>query len=271
MIFRLTCTIFLTLLFASQARAIKLKPETSEAFDRYATLTEQRLNSELSSEAFLWIDALPQKQRDADYSSLHKGEVVTQRLETLDQGRTIFVPDGLVHHWIGVVFVPGALLVDMVGFLKDYDDQYRYYAPDVERSKLISRNGNNFKVYLRLRRKKVVTVVLNTEYDVHYMMIKNDCVAVRSYSTRISQVQNAWEKDELERPVGDDDGFMWRLNSYWRLLQRDGGVYVQTEAISLTRDIPTGLSWLVRPYVSSIPQESLAFTLGRTRQVWLAK
>jgi hypothetical protein len=43
-------------------------------------------------------------------------------------------------------------------------------------------------------------------------------------------------------------------------------VYVQLEAISLTRDIPDGLGWLIRPFVTSIPRESLAFTLTRTRE-----
>jgi hypothetical protein len=64
---------------------------------------------------------------------------------------------------------------------------------------------------------------------------------------------------------------MWRLNSYWRFQQRDGGVYVQLEAISLTRDIPTGLGWLITPFITSIPKESLAFTLTRTRQVLVQK
>jgi hypothetical protein len=85
-------------------------------------------------------------------------------------------------------------------------------------------------------------------------------------STRIAEVENLGEKNESEMPVGNDSGFMWRLNSYWRFEQRDGGTYVQLEAISLTRDIPAGLSWLVAPFVNSIPRESLEFTLQRTRE-----
>ena len=55
-------------------------------------------------------------------------------------------------------------------------------------------------------------------------------------------------------PPGNDNGFLWRLNSYWRFLEKDNGVYVQCEAISLTRDVPTGLNWLIGPFIESIPK-----------------
>jgi hypothetical protein len=64
---------------------------------------------------------------------------------------------------------------------------------------------------------------------------------------------------------------MWRLNSYWRFLEKDNGVYVQCEAISLTRDVPTGLNWLIGPFIESIPKESLEFTLQSTRNAVLRR
>jgi hypothetical protein len=48
--------------------------------------------------------------------------------------------------------------------------------------------------------------------------------------------------------------------------ERNGGVYVQSEVASLTRDIPTGLGWLVGSFVTSIPKETLLFTLASTRR-----
>jgi len=84
-------------------------------------------------------------------------------------------------------------------------------------------------------------------------------------STRVAEVESAGEPGEHEKPIGNDSGFLWRLNSYWRFWERDGGVYVQLEAVSLTRDIPEGLGWLIRPFIISIPRESLGFTLERTR------
>ena len=87
----------------------------------------------------------------------------------------------------------------------------------------------------------------------------------RSVATRIAEVVNPAQPDEHEKPVGHDGGFLWRLNSYWRFEEKDGGVYVEVESISLTRDIPMGLGWLIKPFVTSIPRESLQMTLGSTR------
>jgi hypothetical protein len=267
---RLSKVLFILLLLAFPAAAEQLKPATVAAFDHYVSLTEQRMANEVNSGGFLWVETLPSAQRSDYYASLIKGEVLTKQLQTLEDGRAIHIPDGLIHHWIGLVFIPGASLASTMALLQDYDDQHEFYAPEVQRSRLVRRNGSDFHVYLRLRRKKVVTVVLDTEYDVHYTMSGSDRAYAHSYSTRIAEVQNADGKNETEKPVGNDDGFLWRLNSYWRLWQRDGGTYVQLEAISLTRDIPAGLGWLIRPFVTSVPQESLRFTLTQTRANLLA-
>jgi hypothetical protein len=129
-------------------------------------------------------------------------------------------------------------------------------------------DGNHFAVYLRLRKK---IAVLDTEYDVNYKWLGKNEATARSLSTRIREVQNAGQKNEYELPVGKDNGFMWRLNSDWRFAERDGGTYVQLEAISLTRDIPQGLGWLIGPFVESIPKDSLDLTLSRTRKELLQK
>jgi len=248
------------------AHAEQLRRETAVAFDHYVELSEQRMKAEEQSSSFLRIDALPAKERDGTLAKLKKGEVIVDRMETLDRGRTIPVPGGMIHHWIGAAFIPGVTLAQTVAFLQDYDNQYKFYAPDVERSRVIARDGNNFKVFMRLRKK---IAVLDTEYDVKYNWLSAHHATARSLSTRIVEIENAGQKNESKRPVGDDNGFMWRLNSYWRFAEREGGTYVQLEAISLTRDIPTGLGWLIGPLISSIPKESLGFTLGRTREALL--
>jgi hypothetical protein len=262
-------SIFLAALAALVSPAMlaeQLKPETVAGFDRYVRLSEQRMAGEEQSGPFLKVDSLVGAQADVVRAKLKNGEVVVEHLETREDSLVVAVPEGLVHHWIGTVFVPGASLAQTVAFLEDYDNQAKYYAPDVERSRLVSKNGNEFKVFLRLRKHKVVTAVLDTNYDVTYRSLGEDRAVCRSVSTRIAEVANPGEKNESEKPVGNDSGFMWRLNSYWRFEQRDGGTYVQLEAISLTRDIPAGLSWLVGPFVESIPRESLEFTLLRTRE-----
>jgi hypothetical protein len=84
-------------------------------------------------------------------------------------------------------------------------------------------------------------------------------------STRVAEVDHAGTSREVEKPVGHDSGFMWRLNTYWRFLERDGGTYVQCESITLSRDIPFGLGWMIGPFVTGIPRESLTFTMARLR------
>jgi hypothetical protein len=265
-----TRTFVLAAIFAIacvSASAEQLKPETVAAFDHYVELSERQM----PNAPLLYIDGLQSPKRDADLARLNAGEIITGRLETRDHGQPIAVPGGLIHHWIATIFIPGVTLNQILTFLQDYDSQYKFYAPDVQQSKLIKRDGDRFRILLRLRKTKVVTVILNTEYDVTYTRLDAGRATSDSRSTRIAEVENAGKPNQSEKPVGNDSGFMWRLNSYWRFQQRDGGVYVQLEAISLTRDIPTGLGWLISPFISSIPKESLVFTLTHTRQALVHK
>lgn len=249
------------------APGVELRPATNAAYDRYVALTDQRNNQELQSgRHLLWIDSLGESDRAKDYVELKQGQVKMSKLETLDNGAEIAVPDGMVHHWVGLAFIPGAHVDDVLGILEDYNRQSIYYAPDVVESRIESRDGDHFRVFLRFRRHKVVTVVLDTEHDVRYFRDSPTQAHSRSSTVRISQVDNPGKKDEHDRPPGNDDGFLWRMDTWWRVVERDGGVYVQSEVASLTRDIPTGVAWLVRPFVTSIPEESLAFTMEATRK-----
>jgi hypothetical protein len=252
---------------AADPEPVKLKAETQAAFDRYVKLTESRNQSELQGGTnLLWIDGLPPAQRAEAYAALKRGEVKMQKLEILDAGKPIRCPGGLIHHWTGVVFVPGAKLDDVLGLLEDYDHHSVYFAPDVERSKIESRNGDHFRVFLRFRRHKVITVVLNTEHEIDYSRDAPDRAHSRSSAVRVSEVENPGKSDEREKAPGDDGGYLWRMETWWRMEERDGGVYVQSEVVSLTRDIPAVLSWLVSPFVTSIPKETLTATLVATRK-----
>jgi len=211
---------------------------------------------------FLWLDSIPDERRRDARARLLKDEVVIDRMESEAPTRT---PGALIHNWIGTVFIPGASLRQVLTVIQSYDRHHEYYAPEVTKSKLLTRTGDDFRVYLRLRQVKVLTVVLDTEHEVHYTHLDATHVFSRSISTRIAEVKRPGEHGERALPPGKDNGFLWRLNSYWRFLETGGGVYVQCEAISLTRDIPTGLGFLLRPFIESVPRESLTFTLQSTR------
>jgi hypothetical protein len=255
-----------------RAKTAELKPEAVRGFDRYVQLTEERMRTELRpGAAFLWVDSLPEARRNAVYAQLQRDEVVSGRLETRESPSELRTPGALIHHWVGTVFLPGTSLREVLTLFEDYDHHKAYFGPEVTKSKTLEHTGDDFKVYLRLTRKKVVTVVLDTEYEVHYEHLDATRVQSRSYSTRIAEVEHAGDSREIQLKPGDDHGFLWRLYSYWRFFETGRGVYVQCEAVSLTRDIPTGLSWLIAPFIESIPKESLEFTLRSTRAAVLGQ
>jgi len=240
------------------ASAAELKKETVQAFERYIRATEARLEEHLrGARPFLWTDETPERRQQ-----VRQGLVPTLPHAGRPQ---VHVPDGLIHDWIGAVFIPGVTLQQTLNLVQDYNNHHNIYKPEVIASKTLARNGNDFKIYMRLLKKKVLTVVLNTEHDVRYFPLDAARCHSRSYSTRIAEVSDPGKPAERESPVGNDHGFLWRLYSYWRFQQRDGGVYVECQAISLTRDVPAAFFWLIEPIIRSLPRESLANTLRATR------
>ncbi len=256
-----------TLLPAAQAMAARLQTKTVRAWDRYVALTEARISSELESgDGFLAREFLAPEQSEQCEQTIDRGGICVTVMETRDKdGRAVGIPSGMVHHWMGSVFIPDVSLQDLLEWVQNYsrhDEQF----PEVEESHLLAREGDRFQIFLRLKRQKVVTVFYNTEHDVEYRRHGPNEVSSRSAATRIAQVENPGEEGEREKPVGNDSGFLWRLNSYWRYQQVDGGVIVECESIGLSRGIPVAFKWLVSPFVRSVPRESLESTLGSIRQ-----
>jgi hypothetical protein len=248
-------------------RAEQLKKETAAAFDQYIRLKETRDERQISGQqAFLWIDDLPEPIAREAYAKVKRGEVLTRRNQDCGAPDCSAIPGGLIHDWVGVVFIPGVSLAQAMSALQDYDRDADYYRPQVLKSKLLDRSADVFHVFLRLKQVHVITVVLDTEYEVHYRYLDDAHAVSRSYSTRIAEVENGGEANERDRAPGDDRGLLWRLYSYWRFYQADGGIYIQCNAVSLTRDVPAGLGWLIRPFIQKIPSESLSFTLDATRE-----
>lgn len=251
----------LIVMAAASLTAAELQRRTVAAFDRYVRATE----SQLRTEPFLWVDKLPASKRSEALALMRSGMLSIESRRTLEGDREIDVPDGIIHHWVGTAFIQGATLDQALATLQDYNRHERIYAPTIARSKLISKDGDRFRFFLRFRMTKVITVVINSEHDALFTR-STDRAEGWIHSTRIAEVENPDESGERELPVGKDGGYLWRLNTYWRLLARDGGLYIQCESVSLTRGIPTGFGWIVGPFVTSIPKESLTFTLETTRR-----
>ena len=236
------------------APAVELKPQTVAAFDRYIQQAEQRMDGRKS---FLWAG-----ESDARARRVRQGEMLVEPAMGTAETPVAF---GLVHDWVGTVFIPGATLEQTLAVGQDYNRHKDIYRPEVMDSRILAHTGNDFRISLRLLKKKVIAVVLDTEHEVHYERVDGTRWRSRSRSTRIAEVKNAGKPNERELPAGTGDGYLWRLYSYWRYEERDGGTWVECEAISLTRDLPTGLGWLIEPIIRSLARDSLVSTLRETR------
>lgn len=248
---------------AKDVQPVQLKPETLQAFEAYVREAEAAMEQTLDGEAFLWSDGDPKRAKQ-----VRQGKIVAQ----LWRGKSpVQVPSGLIHDWIGAAFLPGATVAAILTRIQDYDNHKKIYRPEVIDSKLIARRGDDFQIYLRVLKKKIVTVVLDTDHYVHYFHLSGaggpdgTRWGCRSYTTRTAEVDDAGKPNETVQQPDAGYGFLWRMNTYWRFEERDGGAYAECRAISLTRDIPAVLKWIVEPMVRSLPKDTLIHTLKATR------
>jgi hypothetical protein len=243
---------------AETVQPVQLKPETLQAFETYIREAEAAMAQTLHGDAFLWSNGDAKRAKQ-----VRQGKIVAEFWRGKGPDK---VPAGLIHDWIGAMFMPGATVADTLARIQDYDHHQDMYRPEVIGSKLIARHGDDFQIYLRVLKKKVITVVLDTDHSVHYFHAGSGRWGCRSYTTRTAEVDHAGKPDEKVQPPDAGYGFLWRLNTYWRFEERDGGTFAECRAISLTRDVPSALKWIIEPIVRSLPKDTLTHTLKATRE-----
>ncbi len=248
---------------APAIKPVPLNPQTLEAFEAYVLEAERGMEQSLQETVFLWSQQQAERAQKVD-----EGQIVAQ---FWSGGGPAKVPSGLIHDWIGAAFIPDSTIPAIFAVIQNYDNHKNIYRPEVIDSKLLRREGDDFQIYLRLLKKKVITVVLDTEHNVQYRLINNTRWVCRSDTTRISEVENAGSPREQILQPDTGYGYLWRLYSYWRFEERDAGVAVECRAISLTRDVPFGLGWAIEPIIQKLPRESLVNTLECTRQALAAR
>jgi hypothetical protein len=244
-----------------------LEPHTRRAFDEYSTATKGRVERESRSTGpFLHLQHASESGGEDILARLGRGELLYERLETFQpDGSEIEVRDGLIHHWLGAAFIPGSSVDNALEFVQNYDRHAEIF-PEVAESRLLSRRGNVFRAFLRFRKEKVITVVMDTEHEATYVRVAADRAYSLSRTLRVQQVEDADTPDERALPDGEGHGFMWAMDSSWRFLERDGGTYVECESVTLTRTIPFLLRWIVGPFVNDVPRQSLESLLEITRE-----
>jgi hypothetical protein len=189
----------------------------------------------------------------AAWERLRRGEFVVERLGAAGEGA---VPGAMLHHWRGAAFLPGVSRGEFESVLRDFAAYPRVFAPEVLSARVLGGGGDHVQVSMRVRQRHVITVVMDTTYDVTFA--RGESV---SRSTRVAEIAAAGSRDEHALSAAEEHGFLWRQNTYWSYEERDGGLVVQVESVSLSRAIPKGLAWAVGPFVGSVPRESLEFTL----------
>jgi hypothetical protein len=234
--------------------AAELKPEAVQAYDKYTHDLEARL---AAAKPFLWADATPERLR-----LVKQGQVAVEPAK--GDGDT-FVAGASIHDWIGAIFIPGGTLEKTLAVLQDYDHHKDIYK-DVPESKLLARNGNDFKYYrLRALHNGPISGVFRTEFEAHYQQIDPMRWACQTRTTRVTEIEDYGKSKPHELQPGHGSGYLWRLNGYWRLELRDGGVYLEAETTSLTRGLPPIIGGLFVSSTHTLEREGLTATLQATR------
>jgi putative flippase GtrA len=243
-----------------------LQPRTLKAWAAYDDAVDKRYAAASpASTPFFALDGYGAANwRDA----AKRGEVVMRQVErAAPGGAEIEVPDGKIHHWIGAVFVPDLDIGRLLRLLSEQAGRESEHYEDVIASKLLSRDGETHRVYMKLRRTKLITVTYNTEHTVVYRRIEQRRASARSVATKIAELEDAGTAQEREKPIGSDSGFLWRLNAYWRYEAVDGGVLIECESVSLSRSVPVLLKPFVTGMVERVARDSLERTLVSLKRV----
>jgi len=257
---RLVCLLALTAIPTYVVAAPS--PTAVAAFNSYIGAVESRLAQQHRGQNSVLAPLSSAAQSEA---RLRRGELI---VEQLTPATGAVASGAMLHHWRGTAFAAGAKAADFERLMKDFNDYPRHFAPQVIQAKVLAQQGDRLQAVMRVRQRHVITVVMDTAYDVTFARADSAPGAHRGYSisrsTSVSEIDAPGTSSEHALDASHEHGFLWRLNTYWSYEERDGGLYMQIESVSLTRSIPAGLGWAIGPFVESVPRESLEFTLRAT-------
>jgi hypothetical protein len=248
--------------------AAELKPVTLSAWDHYVESADAAMQDRLRPGAtFLWADEAADRRRQ-----LRAGEILVTEVGDHNPRK---VASGLIHHWLGAAFIPDTKLDNVLGVVRDYAHYKDYYHPTVIDSRTIRRtrvasqsegiaDTDRFSTLL-MNKALFLKVALDNEYECSYVPVGPG----RSYSittaVRVQEIEGYGQLDEHKLPLDQGSGYMWRLHGITRYQQADGGVYIEIEAMALSREIPAAMHWAVDPIVRRVSKSSLITSLRQTQ------
>ena len=235
-----------------------LKPETLQQWDEYVKAVDGR-NQEHLAPAASFVSSAQNPDKSA---KLRAGEIIVW---PASHQVPLKVDSGLIHDWIGAAFIPDTTVREILAVLRDYDRYKQFYHPSVVESKLITSSDSKDEFSMVLMNKSVVAkTALDSDYQTTYTQVDEHSWYSISDTTRIQEIADYDTPLEHMLPENHGTGLIWRLHSVTRLEERDGGVYIQLEAVALSRDIPAGLRWIIDPIVRRVSRSSLATSLQQT-------
>jgi hypothetical protein len=253
----------LVLAFSSLGSAAGLKPETLDAWRDYMQVAKERLQASVHARnLFLQADEFSGMS-----ARLQRGEVIVAPAAGETPKR---VPYGLIHDWMASAFVPGVRVGDVLRVLRNYGEYKEFYKPTVIESRELggSKDGDDFSLIFT-NRSLLSHTAIESDYQVAYTKLDAKRWYSVAYTTRIEEIENYGKPDENKLDVGMGTGYIWRMNTIERFEERDGGVYIEIEAIALSRDVPGSLRWMIDPLIRRVAKSTFTAYMGTTRDAVL--
>jgi len=250
---------------ALTAAGAELKPETVCDWDEHVRTVNAQMQERLRPERpFLWSDEQAERNREVRAGKILVGPG--------DVHTPFRVSSGLVHHWMGATFVPGARIDDVLSVLRSYERYKEIFHPNVIDSRPLSQSPTQDRYFVILANKAVVSqTALESDIQTSYFQVDARRWYSVSTATRVQEIQNLGQTSERRLPVDQGSGYIWRLYNISRFEERDGGVYVEVEAMALSRDIPVALRLIVDPIVRRVSRTSVSTSLRQTQEAVIAK
>ena len=251
--------ILILLRFHPAIGAATLRTETKEAWDAYIQAANAAMQARLEPGAhFMWLDEEPERRDQIRTNGPY--------IAPISRAIPMKVPHGLIHDWLGVGFIPDVKIEDVLLVVRDYDHYQQMYRPGVIQSRSRGADGVKDLFSMRLVNKSVVAkTALDADCEVSYIRVDGAHWYGVSNTTRIVELEKFGTPEERTLPEDQGTGLIWRLSSFTRLEERDGGVYAELEAIALSRDIPAAFRLFVTPIVRRVSRDSLATSLHQTK------
>ena len=150
----------------------------------------------------------------------------------------------------------------MIGVVRNYNRYTEFYKPSVIDARTLSQKAteDRFSVVV-VDKAMFMRRALDSDYQSRFVQVDASKWYSVAETTRVQEVSG-----ESRIPDGEGSGYIWRLCTISRYQERDNGVYIETEAIALSRPIPGALHWVVDPIVRRVSRASLTKTLEQTRE-----